>query len=315
MDARITKDEDRKVYTEFWNKHLEKYLQFEGKQIQGYTMFHGEKTWTTKYPLFPLLPKELESPIPIFIKHEEVKIWIAKKLEKEPDWFMPHFFWVKLGLKQSPNREKLEYVEQVTPPFFYEVTSPRLPSNYAQFDSMISYVVRKEDEKSVEALCMWIARESDWKHRDFYESWRILRKLHESRISSERKFGEVGKILDAALLEYIINDYTPNIDLQSVLSSYLVSGDTETVIEEIKDGKHRGEYAVEKTVLTRPTVGNLYGEKERAWLKFLQKYHPNVDKSIREQGSLKVSKKFLTEFAQYWKKEYWDEKDNSEKKD
>lgn len=312
MDAGITNDENRKLYTEFWKKHLETYLQFQGKQI-GYTMFHGEKTWTPQNPLFPLLPHALESLIPIFIKDEEVKMWVEKQLEKDPDWFMPHFFWVKLGFKQSPNREKIESVEQATPPIFHEITSPRLPSNFAKFDSMISYMVRNGDEKSLEVLCMWIARESDWKHRDFYESWRILRKLHELRISSEWKFGEVAKILDAALLEYIINDYTPNFDLQSILSRYLVSGDVETIIAEMRTGKYRGEYTGERTTITRPTVGNLFGEKERAWCRFLKKYYPNVDKSIRDHGSLTVSKKFLNEFAQYWKKEYWEEKESIEK--
>ena len=315
MDTRITNDEDRKLYTEFWRKHLEKYLQFQGKQIYGYTMFSGEKTWDTPQPLFPLLPRGLESLLPIYIKDEEVKLWIDKQLEKDPDWFMPHFFWVKLGLKQSPNREKIELVEQVSPPFFHEVTSPRLPSNYAQFDSMIRYVVRKEDENSVKILCNWIARDADWNYREFYESWRILRKVYVEKINGMRNLYNVAIILDAALLEYIINDYTPNIDLKSVLNSYLVSEDTERIIGEIRDGKHEGVYKSERTILTTNKVGNIYSEKQKALLKFIEKYYPKIAGSSKIDTSLKISKKFLEEFAQYWKKEYWDEKNNSEKKD
>lgn len=134
--------------------------------------------------------------------------------------------------------KKPESVKQVSPPLFHEVVSPRLPSDYQKFDSMIRYVVRKEDENTVKTFCMWLAKDTDWCHRDFYESWRILRKVHEPKISREHKFREVAKILDAAMFEYIINDYTPNIDLQSALKKYLTTGDVETVIGEIREGKH-----------------------------------------------------------------------------
>jgi len=227
---------------------------------------------------------------------------------------MPHFFWVKLGLKQSPERKELDSVDDVSPPIFHEITSPKLPREYANFDSMISYVVRKGDEESVKVLCMWIVGESDWRTPDFYESWRILRREHEAKIGEDPKFRDTAKILDAALLEYILADRNPNVDLQSALNDYLVSEDAETVVRKIKDAKYRRTYTRERRKPKRPKVGNLRGERTKAWLRFLKKYYPNIEKSSRDDGQLKISKKILAEFAQYWKKEYWEEKENAEKK-
>jgi len=314
IDMHLTYEEDKKAYTEFWKEHLETFLRFDGTSMQEYEMFHGEKSWTVKRPLFSLLPKELENLLPIYIKDEEAKKWIEKRLEKDPDWFMPHFFWVKLGLKQSPQRKELDSVNDVSPPIFHEVTSPKLPGEYAKFDSMISYLVRKEDEESVKILCMWIVGESNWTNPDFYESWRILRREYKAKIGEEPKFRDIAKILDAALLEYILADHNPNVDLQSALNDYLTSEDAETVIRKIKDAKYRRTYTRERRKPMRPKVGNLRGERTKAWLRFLKKYYPNIEKSSRDDGHLKISKKILAEFAQYWKKEYWEEKESVEKK-
>jgi len=313
IDMHLTHEEDKKTYTEFWKEHLEKFLRFDGMESM-HDLFKGEKSWTVKRPLFPLLPQELENLLPIYTKDEEVKRWIEKRLEKDPDWFMPHFFWVKLGLKQSPERKELDSVDDVSPPIFHEITSPKLPREYANFDSMISHVVRKGDEESVKVLCMWIVGVSDWRTPDFYESWRILRREHEAKIGEDPKFRDTAKILDAALLEYILADRNPNVDLHSAFNDYLVSEDVEMVIRKIKGGRYGMVYARKRRETTRPEVGNLYGERGKAWQRFLKKYYPNIEKSSRDDWLLKISKKILEEFAQYWKKEYWEEKESAEKK-
>ncbi len=308
IDMNLTYDDDKKAYTEFWKKHLEKVLQYAGKKthFEIYTTLpSGERkiARSGEKELVPLLPQPIET-LPIFVKHEKIKRWIESQLEKDADWFMPHCFWVKLGFKRRREDLSVNSIDHVSPPLFHEITSPKLPREYAHFDSMIRYVVRKEDEESVKALCMWIISGSDWRNQGFYESWRILRREHKEKIGEEPKFRDIAKILDAALLEYIIADHNPNVDLHSVLNDYLVSQDVGRVVGEIKVGKYRGIHPRKRRGTTRLSVGNLYRRREKAWHRFLKKYYPNLEKPFKDG---KLLKKILVEFKEYWKEEYWDE--------
>lgn len=44
--------------------------------------------------------------------------------------------------------------------------------------------------------------------------------------------------------------------------------------------------------------------KERAWLRFLEKHYPDIQKPIKDRV---LASRILKEFEQYWKKEYWEE--------
>lgn len=174
---------------------------------------------------------------------------------------------------------------------------------------MIRYVVRKEDEESSKVLCMWIAKSSDWRNQGFYESWRILRREQKTRIGQEQKLRDVAEILDAALLEYIVADHNPNVDLQSAFNEYLVFEDAEMVVRKIKRGKYRRSWSHERREVTRLTVGKIYGEREKAWPRFLEKYYPNIKTPIHNLEDGRLAKKIKDEFEEYWNKEYWEERD------
>jgi hypothetical protein len=224
-------------YTEFWRKHVEKFLRYNGKMFKA-EMYHWGKKSLVERPLFHLLPPELEDLFPVFLNHEEIKKWIEKQLEKEPDWFMPHLVWVKLGFKQRKENLSVDSLAQVYPPFFHQIMSPSLPKDYGLFDNLIQIVDRKGDENSIRALCNWIIISANWRDQDFYRSWRILRKECRDKRSETPLFGEVARILDEALRKYIIADRKPNVNLKKALRDYISSKDVQSVETGIRDGKY-----------------------------------------------------------------------------
>lgn len=239
VNMHLTDKRRKETYTEFWKKHLTTYLRFKGENMYEFEMFHGEKRWLKKGPLFPPLPRELEHSLPFSIENKEVRQWIESQLEKDADWFMPHYFWVELGFKRRREDLSVNSVDHVSPPYFHEIISPKLPREYGIFDSMIRHVVRKEGDQSIKALCNWLAKASNWRSRDFYKSWRILRREYREKIDEEPKFREIAKILDEAFREYIIAGHNPNVNLPAVFHDYLGSGDVKTVVCRIKDRKYR----------------------------------------------------------------------------
>ena len=95
----LTDEKGIESYTEFWKKHVKKFLQLDGHFFKSGIHFGGKKL-PIEEPLYPVLPRELIDLFPAFLNYDEIVQWIESQLEKNPDWFMPHILWVKLGFKQ-----------------------------------------------------------------------------------------------------------------------------------------------------------------------------------------------------------------------
>lgn len=50
----------------------------------------------------------------------------------------------------------------------------------------------------------------------------------------------------------------------------------------------------------RPKVGNLHGKREKAWLRFVEKYYPSLEEALKDR-------ELLDKFDEYYAKEYWEE--------
>jgi hypothetical protein len=218
----LTDDTNKSRYTNFWKEHLRTY--FQRKEIEGIG--------------YTILPQGLEGLLKVFIEKEEVKRWIENQLGKDADWFMPHPIWVELGFKKRRENLAIEAIDHVSPPIFHEIKAPGLPSGYGDFDSILRDVVQKNNEKTIDILCIWLIQNPIWRYANFYKSWRILRKVHKEKIAEDPKLEHVNRILDQALCQYIGAGHNPNVDLQKVFSDYLRSKDVENIVNGIKNGKY-----------------------------------------------------------------------------
>jgi hypothetical protein len=247
IDMRFVDEESRAMYTAFWKRHFKKVMKYDG--LKAYVLENAEHAPYEKEEnsegegvnCFPLLPsKSLEDMLPSMLQEAETKLWVEERLSRDPDWFMPHFFWVKLGFKQRRQDITPASVSHVSPPIFHEVTSPSLSRRYAEWDSVFKYTVKENGEKRIGIFMnLLIMGVLDWKKRDFYENWKTVKRVHRSTIEGSHKLKEIATILNAALLEYIISDYTPSVNLKLVFKDYLIQKDSDKIALGIGNGHYR----------------------------------------------------------------------------
>jgi hypothetical protein len=230
----LLQEENRERYTNYWKEHLKSFISFREMTIIESTTINGKEVESKSSPLVTVLPSELESILPEFIEDPEIKQWIESKLEKDTDWFMPHPIWVEMGFKRRREDLSVDSFDHVSPPIFHEITSPKLPVSYGEFDIILRYAAEQNDERGISGLCSWITKDSKWKKNDFYESWRILRQEFESEISRKPRLGKISQILDQVLIEYIAN-HIPNVNLKTVLDDYLHGKDIDKIISGIRN--------------------------------------------------------------------------------
>lgn len=151
-----------------------------------------------------------------------VRNWIDRKLDEDPDFFMPHIFWIALGFKQ---RMEPDVPQQVSSP------SPEMWITYGKFQEKVLALAGKLDfayqtlvDKNTPMYFEWSGEEVsydimhdmfaeyEWDFDpDFYESWRVLRRTYHSKLP------DISRILDEALVLYLLKK-RPNVDLAKVFS-------------------------------------------------------------------------------------------------
>lgn len=110
----ILRDEEtvKSAYISRWKDYLEKFLRLpKGKvpTLARLEVSRGKsRTWFIEQPLLNFLHEELDlsedmnSLFMIYLEYAEVRAWVENRLKETPDWFMPHFFWARLGFKLPP---------------------------------------------------------------------------------------------------------------------------------------------------------------------------------------------------------------------
>ena len=185
--------------------------------------------------------------------NEKLTRWIDKKLDEDPDWFMPHLLWVQLGFRQ---RRSLSLPSYANPPSITVIANRELVpaeeltkllsrvyriktgSEQPLIEEAISEDIEEKLGKKLQGVQMAYAFLSKWmkwrqNEPDLYEAWRHMRRHHRDI------FPEVSAILDAALLRYIFSDNRPKVDLASAFTELALGNITYAQAEEnIKKGKY-----------------------------------------------------------------------------
>ena len=100
--------ENQKVYTSFWKRYLEKHLRLKDNEIYRSSILifdgvPGGRRESFQQPLHDFFVEELgfyENTFSFFLdflSEPPVRKWIEDKLAKDPDWFMPQYFWKNPG--------------------------------------------------------------------------------------------------------------------------------------------------------------------------------------------------------------------------
>ncbi|MEM3873019.1 MAG: hypothetical protein QXE05_10725 [Nitrososphaeria archaeon] len=195
-----------------------------------------------------------------YLKCSEVKNFISNILSWNPNFFMPYFFWEKIGFKVvNPPKDDL-----ATPPystyylakndFLYILVSLKRVLDEATW-TLREEGIRFETEdarkqyqqlfKHEKIYCIYDQLHS-WFHpsswlplievdrmKEFYQAWSVLRQKYTNILIN------ISSILDAAYEQYIINNHKPNVDLVKVFSdlAHKIYSENE-VLKMINEGKY-----------------------------------------------------------------------------
>jgi hypothetical protein len=203
---------------------------------KGAITVNGVPEKLPEVPFYPLIPQELEKMLPEYLKDKDCKQLLETQIEKDPDWFMPHPVWVELGFKQRRENLSVDSITHVSPPFFHTITMQGLPAGFGDFESILRYVARRNDNDSIETLCLWVINDTNSNSPDFCQSWQILRQIFREEINQNSAIGRISPLFDEALIKYISGGNIPVLNLKSVFSFYYTTKDTQKVLERISQG-------------------------------------------------------------------------------
>jgi predicted transcriptional regulator len=170
----------------------------------------------------------------VLLEEKNVRSWIDKRLDDDPDWFMPHFLWVQLGFGQRKNVDKPSLAH---PPYFicvgkfYEMAgvlkreldaAQSIKMGGKQGSSLLLHeILKKElgvppDDTQVAHVLLAPSLIDHQNKSEFYEAWKIIREEYKD------SFPEVSRILDAALLRYVYAGEKPDVDLDPVFEDLVL---------------------------------------------------------------------------------------------
>ena len=195
-----------------------------------------------------------------YLREAEVKNFIRGMLKRNPNFFMPYFFWEKIGFKIR----MCPLEDTVAPPtsdyYFARNDFPHILVSLREVLDEATCILeakgiafeseeeRKKFYDSIEydkihriydRLHSWF-HPSSWfppmevdRTEEFYKAWAVLRKKYLNILF------DVSQIFDAAYEQYIISNHKPNVDLVKVFSdlAHKLYGEKEAV-DMIKEGKN-----------------------------------------------------------------------------
>lgn len=191
------------------------------------------------------------------MEHEAFRGYIDRRLDEDPDWFMPHFFWVQLGFKQ---RKRLDEASGANPPSFITISNPEylMAGKLGMRIDRIARFAKESEETPISLLRKTVkgGRKGEMELRELieevaatvllntfkenqdnpllYGSWLYLREHYREKIP------EVSEVLDAALARYIWNDQQPSVDLQSAFRDLTNSGiSAREIARMIREGSYK----------------------------------------------------------------------------
>jgi hypothetical protein len=219
------------LYSQIWRHHTKKAVK----------SFEAGESVTTEY-VRSLLPPEL---IELVKKSQRIRHWIDKKLNRDPDFFIPHIFWIALGFKQ---RKIPDVPTRINPP---------PPEIWLSYDEFSQKLIETEDmlrhahgilsgkiqplnnafskEQAAYDFIHGIFAKYDWDlDPDFYRCWMVLRRNYSSSLP------DVSSILDAAFAQYRSKSLSrPDVDLAKVFADLArKKHGAHEAIEMIRKGDH-----------------------------------------------------------------------------
>lgn len=231
----LTDNKSKQKYFRYWRNHYENYLKFKDEPSEEIITFEGVPQKIPPLSLYPLIPHELDIMLPVYLNDDEIRRLLEVQFEKDPDWFMPHPVWVELGFEPKRKDLSVDSIAHVAPPFFHTLSMQGLPNGFAEFESILRFVGRRDETGSIDAFALWLIRDANCNSSDFYRCWQILRHTVEgsNQASAVARFAP---LLDEALVKFISSEKKPVLDLKAVFSSYYATKSTEKVLEQIEQG-------------------------------------------------------------------------------
>lgn len=140
----------------------------------------------------------------------------------------------------------------------------------------------------------------------------LIKKLKDTLVSRE---GEELTLVDEKRIPVT---YKHNLEKASEAMYQVLLGDkVDKVLEEGREYLTRTDFReIDERIRrekNRPKLGPLYGKRDKAWLRFLEKHYPDIKGPVHEIEDSKLVKKIKKEFDQYYKKEYWENVDAEKK--
>lgn len=193
-----------------------------------------------------------------YLRDTEVKTFIRDVLESNPNFFMPYFFWKKIGFKTKKRLENMVATPPSSDYYFAQNDFPYIVVSLRRILDEIKCILKEEGiafkseevrkkfydrydkiHQIYDILHSWF-HPSSWlpptevdRTEEFYKAWAVLRKNYLNILF------DVSQIFDAAYEQYIMNDHKPNVDLVKVFSDLAHKRYNENkVIEMVKKGKY-----------------------------------------------------------------------------
>ncbi|KXA92416.1 hypothetical protein AKJ66_04205 [candidate division MSBL1 archaeon SCGC-AAA259E22] len=190
LGPRFRRYTDKSSYTESELNAYQEYWREVEKRIR-------KKTKKGKEPDFErFLPEGLAD---IILEDEEVRDYIDERLDENPDWFMPHYIWTKLGFEP---RCEVEKPMEANFPSVIELSRPRSLAVAASLEKKLKFLdkTRKGDmPKLLEETIPSMVKAFFEDHEDdpeFYDAWCILREKFRDKLP------RISKTLDEATVKF-----------------------------------------------------------------------------------------------------------------
>lgn len=206
----------------------------------------------------------------------KVRSWIVERLKADPNFFMPHLCWVKLGFPGEV--ESCEEIEATPPSMDALLCYPSFEEKIVRLTEILEAAIAKQErnelfgklkpEERFKEGREWseVQEAYDTLHErilnfdldpEFYECWRVVKEYVKSNIY-RGVICDVYQIFDSAYEKYILNERKPAVDLAKLFADLAHSRcDHSGVIERIQ----KSYYEIEPGKKER--YDPLYTEREK----------------------------------------------------
>jgi len=163
-------------------------------------------------------------------ENNEVKMWIERQLDQNPNFFMPHVFWTYLGLKPRPDIKNS--LDAKLPSYTTIISWSGLEEIIVKLGDFLEFIKDLKEDERVVLFYIYLIDHQYYRLTNFYEAWNILRNSYKESLPV------ISRILNVSR-ECFILDQKPSVDLDRVFSEWGGNEkEIDLIIEDIRSGKY-----------------------------------------------------------------------------